>query len=185
MPNIRIRKEFNFGWPTIDQDSLLDHLDSLLAKGQPIDLAIWKQEYDIFDGDGTTTTFLIQRRLVLPTVTPPTEFPSYPTVVKRCSQIYGTYEDPTGIETLYTVIYKTTAQMTGTPASGEAWIEDTGHRINGLRVSTLKVNPAPANVSDALVVIYLPLYQATPAEAQRSYPHGLGEPRTVRLVEFG
>lgn len=182
MPNVRTRVEFNFQWPTLQEDALLDHLDSLIAKGQPFELAIWKHVYDVFDGDGTTTSFLLQRRLALPTVTPATVFADYPTVVKHIDAPYGTVG---ATETLYTVVYKTTAEMTGSPASGEAWIETTGHRINNLWVSSMKVNPAPADGADTLVAAYLPLYEVVPDEGQRAYTQGVVEPRTVRLQEFG
>lgn len=182
MPNVRTRAEFNFVWSTINEDSLLDHLDSLIAKGQPFELAMWKQVYDIFDGDGSTTSFLLQRRLALPSVTPPTEFPDYPTVVKYLDKPYG---DPTAVETEYAVVYKTTAEMAGTPGAGAAWIENTGHRVNNLWVSSMKANPAPPAVADSLVAIYLPLHEVVPDEGQRAYTQGIVEPRTLRLVEFG
>lgn len=189
MPNVRTRVEFNFQWPTLQEDDLLDHLDSLLSVGQPFELALWKQMYDIYDGDGTTSSFLIQRRLALPNLAsaavPKTTFADYPTIVKYLDEPYGT---PSATETLYsTVSYKTTSEMAaGNPSSGEAWIEDTGHRVNNLWVTLLKVNPAPDAVKDALVVIYLPLYEVVPDEGQRSYPAGaVDEPRTVRLQELG
>lgn len=183
MPNVRTRHDFTFQWPTLQKEALLDHLDSLLAKGQPFEFVMWKQAYDIWDGDGATTTFLIQRRLAMPNVTPQTEWADYATVVKYLDKPYG---DPTATETLYDpVLYKSTAAMSGTPAAGEAWIEGPGHRVNNLWVSTMKVNPAPPAVADSLVAIYLPLYELMANEQERSYSQGIVEPRTVKAEEFG
>lgn len=182
LPNVRTRAEFNFAWPTVQEGELLDRLDSLLAKGQPFEMAMWKQAYDIFDGDGSTTTFLLQRRLLLPTVTPDVVWDSYLTEVYASDAPYGTVG---AAQTSYTVSYKTTAELSGTPGTNEAWIEDTGHRVNGLWVSTMKVNPAPDAVKDALVAIYLPLYEVVGEEGPRSYTQGIVEPRTIKLTEFG
>lgn len=184
LPNIRSRHELALPWSTVQEAELIEHLDLLVAKGQPFDMGIWKHTYDIFDGDGSTTTFFLQRRQLLPAVTPPTLFPSYPTKVDRYSAAYGT----TGATaTPYTVVQKTTAEIdAGTPGASIAWIESTGRKTGNLWVSKIKVNPAPADVADSLVVSYMPLYSVVIEEERpRSYVAGIVEPRGFTLAEFG
>ena len=114
-------------------------------------------------------------------MTPPTEFDSYPTQAIFYAAAYGT----TGATaTPKTVVQKTTAQMTGTLAAGEVWVEDTGHKTGGLWLSTVKCAEAPADVHDALVIAYMPLYAVViDEETARSYSEGMVEPRDYRLLE--
>ncbi len=183
LPNIRSRHKLTFPWKTIGEPEVIAHLDILANTGQPFDIGIWKHVYDVFDGDGTTKIFYLQRRQILPTVTPPTEFPSYATQATFYSAPYG---DPTATATSKTVVQKTTAEMSGTPSSGEVWIEKTGHRTGGLWVSTVKCAEAPDDAFDALVISYMPLYSVVIEQEQpRSYSDGIVEPRGWNLTEVG
>ena len=183
LPNLRSRHELHLPWRTVQESDLLDHLDTLAALGQPFDVGLWKHVYDVFDGDGTTKTFYLQRRQLRPNVTPATDYPSYPTTATFYSATYGT----TGATaTPKTVVQKSTGSMSGTPDAGEVWVENTGHRTGGLWLSTVKCAEAPANVHDALVISYMPLYSMTiDEEDPRVYPAGIVEPRGWRLSEVG
>lgn len=184
LPNIRNRREFNLPWSTIAEPALLEHIDILTAIGQPFGLGLWKQEYDVFDGDGVSKTFYLQRRQLLPAVVPPTEFPDYPTRVV----LYDLpYTDPASVATELTVVQKLSADIdTGGPAAGEAWVESDGSQIGNLWVSKMRLGTAPPLASDCLVAIYLPFYQVViDQDAPRSYAQALQEPRTLKLVEFG
>jgi len=183
LPNIRSRHELSLPWRTVQEPSVIQHLDILTNTGQPFDIGIWKHVYDVFDGDGSTKTFYLQRRQILPNVTPPTTFPSYET---QAIFYDGPYGDPASTADPQTVVQKTTAEMSGTPSSGEVWIEKTGHRSGGLWVSTVKCGDAPADAFDSFVVSYMPLYSVVIEQEQpRSYVEGLVEPRGWVLTEVG
>jgi hypothetical protein len=182
LPNLRNRHEFRLPWKTVMEAEQIEHLDMLSSVGQPFDLGLWKHVYDFFDGDGTTTTFYLQRRQLLPNVTPLTEYPSYPTTATFYDAPYGTVG---ATATSKTVVQKTTADIAGgSPSSGEVWVEDTGHKIGGFWLSTVECAEAPADVHDALVIAYMPLYAVViDEEGPRSYSEGMVEPRDYRLVE--
>ncbi|MDQ5870843.1 MAG: hypothetical protein M3547_01370 [Acidobacteriota bacterium] len=182
LPNIRNRHRYLLPWDTIEEASLLEHLDSLAAMGQPCDLGIWKHTTDMWDGDSVTTDFLLQRRQLLPSVTPPTAWPDYPTRVLVTDK---PYDDPTATVTPQTVVPKTFATIdTGTPAAGEAWIESDGRRIGGLFVSKMRLGTAPPNVRNCLRAIYLPFYKVAIAEERaRVYTAGMIEPRAYLFSE--
>lgn len=184
MPNVRNRREFTLPWADVREPELIEHLDVLAAAGQPFGLGIWKQETDVFDGDGENTTFFLQRRQLLAVVMPSTPYPDYPTRVIRCDK---SYLDPTHAETELTVVDKTAATIdTGDPGAGEAWIETDGHQIGNLWVSKMRLGTAPPDAHDCLVAIYLPLYEVViEAEQPRQYAIALVEQRSLRLVEFG
>lgn len=182
LPNVRNRHEFLLPWVTMVESPLLEHLDSLAAVGQPFDLGLWKQVTDIWDGDGSTTTFLMQRRQILPAVTPPVEWEDYPTQVFVLDRPYG---DPDASVTTLTVVPKTSGDIfTGDPSTGEAWVESDGHSVGGLYVSTIRLADAPPDEYDCLVAIYLPLYKVViDQEVPRNYSANLIEPRGFKLLE--
>src|SRR5690242_18654399 len=64
-PNVRNRCQFVLPWATLPEPALLEHVDILAGIGQPFGLALWKHEYDVFDGDGESTMFFLQRRQLL------------------------------------------------------------------------------------------------------------------------
>lgn len=181
-PNVRNRHDVTLPWPTLNEPDLLQHVDVLQAIGQPFELALWKHVTDVFDGDGETTTFFLQRRQLLPSVTPPTTFPDYPTRIIRLDASY-----PVGGHTDLAVIQKTTATInTGDPGPEEAWLESEGHMNGALWCSTLRVGTPPIAAPDILLAIYLPLYEVmVESEAPRSYAERLREPRSLKTVEFG
>jgi len=182
LPNIRNRHGFLFPWETLLKEDLLEHLDLLAAKGQPFDLCLWKQVTDMWDGDGATMAFYLQRRQRPATVEATPEFPDYPTRVVVSDLPFG---DPTASLTPLDVIPKTFATIdTGTPGADEAWIETDGRRIGGLFVSKMRLGTAPSDVRDCLWAIYLPLYKVVIAEERpRVYSAGMIEPRAYRLLE--
>jgi hypothetical protein len=143
----------------------------------------------MWDGDGVTKTFLLQRRQLLPNVEaaglPATMEDDYPSVVLVYDVPFGTAgaADPTEL----TVVRKTTANInSGDPSAGEAWIEDEGHKIGNLWVSTMRLEAAAPDLHDILRVRYLPLYQMViDKESQRRYDAGMIEPRGLSLREFG
>lgn len=184
MPNVRNRRELTLPWPTITEPPLLEHIDRLVAAGQPFGVGIWKQEYDVFDGDGDATTFYLQRRQLLPVLTPDAMPADYPT---RVTVYDKSFLDPTATPDELDVVDKTAATIdTGDPASGEAWIETDGHQVGNIWVSKVRLgDPAPL-ASDCLIAAYLPLYtMVVDQEQPRSYAQALQEPRSLKLVEFG
>lgn len=184
MPNVHVRGEFVLPWPDLRESDLLQHLDVLTSIGQPFGLGLWKPVYDVFDGDGVATTFLLQRRLLLPAVTPPTVEDDYPTRVLVFPSSY--LDDPSaGVETA--IVEKTSSTIdTGDPSPGEVWIETDGHLVGNLWTTTLRFGTAPPDASDCVVVQYLPLYTVVvDQDTPRSYDRALVEPRGLRLVEFG
>jgi hypothetical protein len=186
MPNVRNRREIVLPWANLHEPGLLEHLDILAAIGQPFGLGLWKQEYDVFDGDAASLTFYLQRRQLLPAVTPPTTFPNMPT---RVIVYDKAYTDPTATPTELTVTQKSSSTIdTGDPSAGEAWVESDGEQIGNLWISKLRLNVAnvPPDAHDCLVAIYLPLYEVlVDQEAQRSYGQSLVEPRGLKFIEFG
>lgn len=184
MPNIPNRREFSLPWPDLREPALLEHVDIVCAIGQPFGLGLWKQEYDIFDGDGDNKSFYIQRRQLLEGFTPDTVFGDYPTRVVLYDKPYS---DPTAVGTSLTVVQKPSADIdTGDPTSGEAWIESEGRMIGNLWVSKVRLEAPPPLEFDCLLVIYVPLYEVVvDTEAPRSYAQALVEPRSLKLLEFG
>ena len=200
MPNIPQRHEFTFAWRDTDEN-VLEHVDRLAAIGQPFDVAIWKQVYDVFDvgtdsvlvGSDLIQMFYLQRRQAvahnLPGGIPATSFADYATRVTLMSAPYGT---PGATETEFTVVHKTTGTiLTGDPEEGEAWIDDDGEQLGNRWVSRMRVNlwdgaANPPITSDVLIVAYLPLYKmVVDAETVRQFGEKLVEPRGYRFVEVG
>lgn len=188
MPNIRNRREFFLPWSDLREPGILQHVDILAAIGQPIELGLWKPETDVFDGNALTKTFYLQRRQILPAVTPPTTFPHYPTRIIRYDK---SYLDPTATATELVLVNKTSAEINaGDPGSGSsgnlAWVEKEGDQFGNVWRTKVKLYTAPPDALDCLVAIYLPLYLVVvEAENQRSYAQSLVEPRGFRLTEFG
>jgi hypothetical protein len=182
LPNIRSRHDLNMPWRTVQEPVVIEHLDILTNTGQPFDIAVWKHVYDVFDGDGTTKTFYLQRRQI-PEDLYVTAYLSYPT---RAIFYDAPYSDPAAGATEKTVVQKTTAEMSGTPSAGEVWIEETGHRAGGLWLSTVKCAEAPDDAFDSFVVAYMPLYSMVIEQEQpRQYSDGMIEPRGWQLQEIG
>jgi hypothetical protein len=181
-PNIRNRQEIVLPWPDLREPDLLERLGILCNMGQPFTLGLWKRFYDVFDGDGVNTTFFLQRRQLLPVVTPDPTFPDYPTRVVRYSASY-----PGGTPTELAVVQKDTGDInTGTPAANEAWVEEQGHMNGALWCSTVRLGTPPPAGPDVLVAMYLPLYEVVvDVEAQRNYAPKLVEPKIVKFSEFG
>lgn len=182
LPNIRSRHDLGMPWRTVQEPEIIQHLDILTSTGQPFDICVWKHVYDVFDGDASTKTFYLQRRQI-PDSLYQTAIPSYPT---RAIFYDKPYADSTATATEKTVLQKTTGEMSGTPASGQVWIEKTGHRTGGLWLSTVKCAEAPADAYDAFVIAYMPLYSMVIEQEQpRSYSDGVVEPRGWQLQEVG
>lgn len=181
-PNVRNRHEISLPWPTMPESALLEHLDLLDAIGQPFPLGLWKHVTDVFDGDGSSKTFFLQRRQLLPSVTPDTVFDDYPTRVIRYSSSF-----PFGTPTELTVTPKASADIdTGDPGADEAWVENEGHMNGALWCTTVRVGTAPVAAPDVLAAIYLPLYEVIiDSQAPRTYAQALVEPRSAKFSEFG
>jgi hypothetical protein len=186
MPNILTRMEFLIGWADLREAGLLEHVDRLASIGQPFDFAIWKQEYDFFDGDGGTTDFLLQRRQAvaynLPGGIPATVFADYATRFTSFSDPYGT---PSATESELTVEHKNSGNIdTSGPSAGQVWVEDDGHLLNNRWVSTVRCGTAPAKKADILVATYLPLCKVVvDVEQPRNYREKLVESRQFRFIE--
>jgi hypothetical protein len=184
MPNVRNRREFTLPWPDLRESSLLQHLDILAGIGQPFGFGLWKLEYDVFDGDGSNKTFYLQRRQILTFADPSTALPEYGT---RLISYSGSYLDPASTATELTVVSKTSGDIAaGDPASGEAWVEDTGHQVGNLWVSTVRLGDAAPAASDCLVAAYVPMYEVLiDTDGPLSFAQALVTPRSLKLVEFG
>lgn len=184
MPNVHNRAEIVLPWPDLRESGLLEHVDILANIGQPFELGLWKHVYDVFDGDGESKDFLLQRRLLLPTVVPATEFDDYPT---RVIVYDGPYTAPGVTPAEPTIVEKTSSTIdTGDPSAGTVWIETDGHQVGNVWVTKIRFGTAPPDFSDCVVVPYLPLYVVVvDQESPRSYERALVEQRGLRLVEFG
>jgi len=184
-PNIRNRRQFVLPWNDLREPGLLEHLDILTAVGQPFGLGLWKQEYDVFDGDGENTTFYLQRRQLLPQFTPDVVLDDYPTRVIFYDRPYW---DPNAVNTgVFTVVQKDPGSIdVGDPGGSEAWIEAQGSQLGTLWVSKMRLGTPPPDAADCLIAMYLPLYTVlVDTEGPRNYAQALMEPRTLRLYEFG
>jgi hypothetical protein len=186
LPNILQRHEFSLDWKDLRQPGLLEHLDRLASIGQPFDVAVWKQVYDVFDSDGSNKTFYLQRRQAvshnLPGGVPQVAFADYATRVTVMSAPYGTVG---ATESDLTVVSKTTSNIdSGSPSSGEAWIDEDGQMLGGRFICKMRLNAAPSTGHDMLIATYLPLYKMViDQENPRQYGEKLVEPRGYRFVE--
>jgi len=192
MPNVRNRREFTLPWSDLRDPAMLEHLDILAAVGQPFGLGLWKQETDVFDGDGVTRTFYMQRRQLLYSpegVVPDPTFPDFPTRIIKCTGGTGSYLDPSSTKNVYTVQQKSKAEMdAGGDQSGEVWVNLESNLFGNLWTTEFRfpAGDAPAATTDNVVAVYLPLYQVViDTEQPRSYAQSLVEPRTLKMVEFG
>lgn len=187
MPNVRNRREFNLPWSTLNEPALLEHIDILANIGQPFPLGLWKQEYDIFDGDGSNQTFFLQRRMLLCApggMIPPNVWPDFET---RVTVYDKSYLDGTsvGVEVTPTIVDQADID-TGDPYPDEVWISKQGQQIGNLWVTKVRFGTAPVEATDNVIITYLPLYEViVDSEPPRSYGQSLVEPRTLKLVEFG
>jgi hypothetical protein len=183
-PNIRNRFDITLPWEDLREPGLLERIDILAQTGQPFGLGLWKQVYDVFDGDGETTDFVLQRQQLLERVTPPVEFEDYPTRVVVYDRPYA---EPGASPTELTVVQKTNADIdTGDPGAGEVWVESDGHSEGSNRVARMRLGTAPPDALDCVVAIYLPfIWVVIKAQPPRSYAQALVEPRALQLAEFG
>jgi len=190
MPNVRNRRDFTLPWNDLREPAMLEHIDILSNIGQPFPLGLWKQEYDIFDGDGQNQTFYLQRRQLLYApggALPAVLFDDFPTRVVTYDK---SYLDSTAVGTEYAadkILQVHQADIdTGDPYPDEVWMSIEGEQFGNLWVSKIRFGTAPADASDNVTIIYLPLYEVVlDNEQPRSYVQSLVEPRTLKLVEFG
>jgi hypothetical protein len=185
-PNILNRHDVVTPWPDLREGELLEHVDVVCAVGQPFDVCVWKQVYDVFDGDGTRKIFYLQRRMALTNISSfvPFTFPDWETQIVVYDK---SLLDPTATGTSLTVVSKTSATIdSGTPSSGEAWVEDDGEQQGSLWLTKIRLGDAPGNFNDVLRASYIPLYRmVVDQEAPRSYAERLREPRSLKLAEVG
>jgi hypothetical protein len=188
-PNVPMTHEITMPWPTITEEALLEWIGVLLSMGQPFDVCIWKQVRDVFDGDGSTTAFYLQNRMAvaanLPVGSPLVSFPDYEPRVDIYSAAFGSVPVPT--TTAKTVVHKTAATIdAGSPAAGEAWVEDDGHLLGNRWLTKVRLDAAPADAKDIMVATYIALFKMViDQETARSYADSLREPRGMKLVQFG
>lgn len=187
MPNIFNRIEMNVAWKDVREQNTLEHLTSLANMGQAFDVALYKQEADFFDGDGVSTRFLIQRRVVgdaFFAANPLIEnWPDFALKATRYSAPFGLVGS-TGTD-FTTVTYKTTTSIeVSAPAAGEIWVEDGGHLYGNLLISTVRVGTAPAAGNDTFRIIYIPLMRMLiDSDSGRSFQEKLAMSRAFKFVE--
>lgn len=181
MPNIPNRREFTLPWSDIREPAMLDHIDVLSAVSQPFGLGLWKQEYDVFSGDGTTQTFYMQRRQLLSFATPEPVLPEYSTQVTLYDR---SYTDPDAVATDLEVLQQVDIDGAGTPGSGQVNVEQNGRQVGNLWVTKMIFGDVPADAFDNIIVRYVPRYEVViDQEAPRAYPARLVESRNLKLVE--
>lgn len=187
MPNIRNRRGIAMPWSDIREPAMLEHLDIVTALGQPFPLILWKQEYDIFDGDGQNQTFYLQRRLAL--CAPGGAIPD---VVPQDWQtrvlIYsGSYLDSLSeVTEIQPTIVPQADIDTGSPEADVVWISKEGQQFGNLWVNKCRFGTAPPSASDNVIVIYVPLYECViDTEQPKSFAQSLVEPRSLKFAEFG
>lgn len=187
-PNILDRHEILLPWRDLRESDMLEHIGLLAAVGQPFDVGVFKQMYDVFDGDEVTTDFFLQRRIMLsqPQVLPfvPVIFPDWPIRILRFNI---PMLDPAAVSTELAITYKLSVDMdTGTPGPDEVFVEQDGHQLGDLWLTRIRLGSAPCADHDVLVAIYLPLYRmVVDQDLPRSYGEALVEPRGLKLVEIG
>lgn len=186
-PNNLIGYEFSLPWRLISEPGLLSHLDSLEACGQIVDFVLWKQDYQIFDGDGTTQTFWLRRRQAMQAVTPRATFEDYATVAFSYDKPYW---DPAATETALAVTQKSNATIdAGSPSAGEIWIEQEGELPTsgdgtGLWWTKIRTGDVLPHVHDCFRVVFIPIYAVAVATVtERSYAEALAEGRGFKLTE--
>ncbi len=184
LPNVQELFQFGLTWADLRESGLLERIDTYQAVGQPFYIGVWKHFYAVYDGDGSTTRFLLPRLPLRWMIDPPTDYPDYPTRVTRYDKALT---DPTATATELTVVKKTHSDIeAGGPASGEAWIESDGHLSSGATYCTMRLEAAPADAHDVLRVAYMPAFRVIiDAEDPRAYGAALNEPRGIKLVEVG
>lgn len=187
-PNVPNRKEFSLPWSDIRQPDLLEHLDILASVGQPFALGLWKQETDVFDGDGETKTFYLQRRQLIYAPTGMIPTPQPPDYDTRIMVYDRSFLDSAAIkvEPLNVTQVAPGEIDDGDPYPDEVWIQSEGEQSGNLWRTKIRFGTAPAAATDNIVAIYMPLYTVVvDQEAPRSYAQSLVEPRQLKLVEFG
>jgi len=184
LPNVLELFQFGLTWADLREPGLLERIDTYQAIGQPFYVGLWKHFYCVYDGDGSTTDFLLPRLPLLSIATPVVPYPDYPT---RVTTYDKALTDATATPTELTVVEKTNSNIaTGSPSSGEAWIESDGHAVSGAVYCTMRLGTAPANAHDVLRVAYMPAFRVViDTEDPRAYGVALNEPRGVKLIEVG
>lgn len=189
-PNVMTRLALSLPWPNVVEPSLLNHLTSLSSMGQPFDVVVWKQEDDFFDGDGTTKTFYLQRRVVGPVFyslvgSAVTDYGDYPLRATRFSASFGTAGVTETTVTGVKVIYKTAATIdTGNPAADEVWIEEDGHAQGNLLLTKTRWGTAPADGNDTARITYIPLMRMlVDSDSGRTFEAARTMSRAFRLIE--
>lgn len=190
--NILERHDIAMVWPNIREPLLLQHLNSIKAMGQPFHVGIWKPVFEAYDGDGVRKDFYLQRRLLTPYVTAPTDWPEHATRVVVYDKPFSNAESPFAGEpgpttqTTMTIVDKTRANIdTGSPTSGEAWLETDGHVEGDRWLTKVRLGDAPPEEHDCLLIQYLPMYRVViNVEDARSYREVLTEPRGFKFMEL-
>jgi len=187
LPNIRNRRSFTLPWSDLREPGMLEHVDILANIGQPFPLGLWKQEYDVFDGDGQNQTFFLQRRLLLCApggALPPITYGDFCTRVLVYSK---SYLDSTAVLTEYEPTMVAQEEIdTGDPEPDVVWMSKEGQQFGNLWLTKVRFGTPPPNAFDNVVVVYLPLYEVTvDAEQARSFLQSMVEPRIFRVSEFG
>lgn len=186
MPNVVTRLELEISWKDLREPDLLEHLTSLANVGQAFDVIVFKQEADFFDGDGVSTTFLMQRRAVpaafYASYSAITVMPDYALKATRFSAQYGLV-GTTGTD--LTTVPKTEATInTGSPGAGDIWIATDGHALGNLIVCTVRVGTAPPSGHDVLRISYIPLMRMfVDADQGRNFQEALQMGRQFKLTE--
>ncbi len=195
-PNVLTKINLSVQWKLVHPETTRDHLTAVANMGQPCEVALFKQETDFFDGDGTTQDFTLQRLVLGPTwktaalAAIPGAFldrPEYALRVTMYDVPFGTLGATETVITGANVVYKTSSNIdTSDPSSGEVWIEEDGHDSDdlGTRVTKIRFGDVPAEGHDTVRVTYIPLMRMIlDSDAGRSFetPNQMG--RSFRFTE--
>lgn len=180
-PNIRQKDSIGFKWSDIREPVSLESLGMMSKMMSPVNVCVWKHDYEIWNGDGSRTTFYFRRRDAISSgLTPlPTSTADFPPRLLLLSQPLN---QGLAITTEYSVangnlVYQDTATINGgDPSAGQAWIEAGGHAYKDAFATTVKIGDVPPDATDILALAYIPLYYVVIAAVDaRSFAAGNGE----------
>lgn len=188
-PNVLNKIDINLTYSDVREPGLIEHLSSLANVGQPVDVALFKQEQDFFDGDGIATTFYLQRRVIGPAFfaanTQVQVYDDYALRVTLYSGQFGTVGvTPTEIGSDH-IIYKNSSTIdTGDPAVGYVWIEEGGHPVGDRLDTKVRFNTATVDAHDSLRITYLPLMRMlVDSDSGRTFQQNLQMGRSFKFTE--
>lgn len=189
--NFRKKDTLNFKWPDFRESPGLEALGFMAAMSLPIDVVVWKHDYETWTGYGRNVFYFRRRDAISSGITPyPTADPSFPPRLLLFNDSLG---GDLSIATEYSVangnlVYKSTVDMNaGDPGAGVAWIEAGGHRSGRGYVTMIKVGDDVPLLPDILGLAYIPLYYGViGALGARSFVGGQGpmQPEDRTIVEI-